>query len=508
MRAASKRRTSTDAYLCKPQNGVRPELHTLIPSGSNGHDRQRIHASYDAAQDTDEFKNYWSPADALDADSANSRAVREKLVKRARYEGANNGYVDGMQLTHADYLVGTGPTLRMQSPSETFNALVERQWKLWCKATLFRRKLWAQAHAKDQDGEGFGIAKYNPGLNHVVKLDYGIFETEQCQTPYIPYMVDGYIDGIRFDEWGNPIWYDILPYHPGGSYSYSAFNNPIPTPAKFVFHWFHLRRPGQHRNVPEKKSVMNCGAASRRFREATLASAEAAATIAVWLKTQMSPETAADYQPVDAFSTMEIFRHMMTALPAGWDADQLDAKHPNAQYKEFTRSQINEQGRPKSMPVNVAMGDSSDHNFASGKLDHMPWHQRLRMDRLDCNDLVMEPLFALWFDELALALGFASRRLPDHIFDWPVLPVADEKARASANNMDLANGSKTLSEVYRERGLDFEEELIKMTRDYFGEVTDETKSQMRAILRQKVFGNQQSVAAGAGQPGEGEGDAD
>ena len=493
-----------DSYLCKSRNGhARPEIAKLLSPGSNGREREqqkRIHASYDAAQDTDEFKNYWSPADALDADSANSRAVREKLVKRSRYETSNNGYVDGMTLTHADYLVGTGPTLRMQSPSKTFNDLVERQWKLWCKAVQFRRKLWTQAHAKDQDGSGFGIGKYNPGVNHAVKLDYALIETEQCQTPYIPYGVDGYIDGIRFDEWGNPLWYDILPYHPGGTYSFSTFNNPVPTPARFVFHWFHMRRPGQHRGIPEKKSTMNCGAASRRFREATLSAAEAAATIAVWLKTQMSPETASDYQPTQAFSTMEIFRWMMTALPAGWETEQLDAKHPNTQYKDFHRLQINEQGRPKSMPVNVSTGDSSEHNFASGKLDHMPWHQRLTMDRLDCDDLVLDPLFDLWFDELALAFGFASRRVPDHIWDWPILPVADEKARASARNMNLSNGSTTLSAVYREDGKDFEEELVKMTVDYFGESTDENVAVMREILRQKVFGNQQPAMAG--QPGE------
>lgn len=500
MSAASNR--VIDSYLCKPQNGhARPELASLIPPGRNGHgERQPVHASYDAAQDTDEFKNYWGPADSLDADSANSRAVRNKLVPRARYEAANNGYVDGMQLTHADYLVGTGPTLRMQTTSDTFNALVENQWKLWTKAVKFRRKLWTQAHAKDQDGEGYGIGKYNPNINHAVKLDYGLIETEQNQTPHIPYGVEGYIDGIRFDEWGNPLWYDILPYHPGGSFSFFA-NNPIPTPARFVFHWFHMRRPGQHRGVPEKKSTMNCGAASRRMREATLSRAEFEAIFAIWLKTQMSPETASDYQPVDAFSTMEVFKGMMTALPAGWEPEQLDSKTPGAQYKEFLRQQINEQGRPKAMPVNVAMGDSSDHNFASGKLDHMPWHQRLRLDRLDCDDLVMEPLFSLWFDELALTYGFASRRLPEHIFDWPVLPVADEKARASANNMDLANGSKTLSEVYQERGKDFEgDELPKMTADYFGEVTDENKNKMREILRDKIFSIQKP--AEGGQPGE------
>ena len=55
-----------------------------------------VRATYDAARTTDEFKNHWANADALDADSANSKAVRATLVQRSRYEVGNNGYADGM----------------------------------------------------------------------------------------------------------------------------------------------------------------------------------------------------------------------------------------------------------------------------------------------------------------------------------------------------------------------------------------------------------------------------
>ena len=38
--------------------------------------RRPVHATYDAARTSDEFKNYWANADALDADSANSSPQR------------------------------------------------------------------------------------------------------------------------------------------------------------------------------------------------------------------------------------------------------------------------------------------------------------------------------------------------------------------------------------------------------------------------------------------------
>jgi len=83
-----------------------------------------VHATYDAARDTTDMQNYWANADAFDADSANSKAVRAKLVQRARYEVGNNGYADGMVQTHANYLMGTGPTLRMRTRNPNLNAMV------------------------------------------------------------------------------------------------------------------------------------------------------------------------------------------------------------------------------------------------------------------------------------------------------------------------------------------------------------------------------------------------
>ncbi|MBM6707126.1 hypothetical protein H6A68_08795, partial [Bifidobacterium pullorum subsp. saeculare] len=83
-------------------------------------------------------------------------------------------------------------------------------------------------------------------VNHPVKLDVILYETEQCRTPFIPVVAwrPGYIDGIKFDDFGNPEWYDILKYHPGGSFGFLNFFQPEQVPARFVLHWYKLRRPG------------------------------------------------------------------------------------------------------------------------------------------------------------------------------------------------------------------------------------------------------------------------
>lgn len=423
-------------------------------------------AKYDAAGDSTEYRNYWANSDRLDADSANSRAVREKLVSRSRYEVGNNGYADGIAQTYATDLVGKGPTLRMQTASEGFNRMVENAWFQWCKAVKFRSKLWCMAHAKHQDGESFAVLRRNKGIRNTVKLDLVLHETEQIQTPLLPYDQPGYIDGIKFDEFGNPKSYDVLNYHPGSNHTaHNYFTNPESVPAKYMLHWFKMRRPGQHRGVPEMSSTLNLGASARRWREAVLAAAENIADFSLFIKTQFQPD---EMDSVSAMSTLDIQKRMMTALPAGYDAFQPKAEQPTATHAEFNKSLISEQARPRSMPLNKAACDSSSYNYASGRLDHQTYYGSLDVDREDCNDMVLEPLFEAWFESAVFSYGwfggdFDSINLDGifHTWDWPKHQVADIESEASANDKRLKNGTTSLTATYSDSGMDYEDELAK-----------------------------------------------
>jgi len=224
----------------------------------------------------------------------------------------------------------------------------------------------------------------------------------------------------------------------------------------------------------------------RRYREATIAAAETAADFTLFLKTQVSPDT---LELVDPMSTMDIQKRMMTALPDGYDPFQMRAEHPTATYEAFHKSLVNEQARPKSMPYNKAACDSSSYNYASGRLDHQTYYGALDVDREDGNDLVLDPLFDVWFDEAIREFRWlgANPRLVgpaarSHGWDWPKHRVADIAAEARANNINLRNGSLTLSKRYSEAGEDFEDEITQMATDY-GVTVDE----MRKILLHEMF---------------------
>jgi hypothetical protein len=159
---------------------------------------------------------------------------------------------------------------------------------------------------------------------------------------------------------------------------------------------------------------------------------------------------------------------MMVALPQGYDPMQMRSEHPNAQYETFHRTIVNEQARPKSMPYNKAACDSSDYNYASGRLDHQTYYGHLDDDRLDADELVLDVTFDLWFDLAILTFGWLGGNPESvgpgarfHTWDWPKHRVADVEAEANANKTRLESGQVFLHQLYTDAGMDFDDEVQK-----------------------------------------------
>lgn len=418
----------------------------------------RIHGKYDAAQTTDEYKNYWANTDNFSADAAHSRHVRQTLVKRSRYEITSNGISDGIASTYATDLIGAGPQLRTLTGNKAFNRLVNNEFFYWSEAVHLRSKLRTMAHAKHVDGEAFAVLRRNPMVDHPVKLDVCLHETEQCQTPMLPAGEPGKIDGIEFDIYGNPTVYHFLNQHPGDGYPLDWIPERIP--ANLVLHWFKLRRPGQHRGVPECSSTLNLGAAFRRLREASLSTAEKVAAWTLFMETIADPDED-DAQFSVPMSTLEIVHGMLTALPNGAKPHQLTAEQPGPEYDTFHKSLANEQGRPKSMPLNKILCNSADYNYASGRLDHQTYYGSLDDDRLDGNDFVLNKIHRVWYD-LAISrfmwfggdpaiVGPGARA---HTWAWPKHRVADVEAEANADDTRCKTGVVSLPKLMAEKGDD------------------------------------------------------
>ena len=332
-----------------------------------------IRARYDAARTNDDNERHWANADNLSANAAASPVVRRKIRSRARYEAQeNNSYAKGMILTLANDMVGTGPKLQMLLKKRSDNQRIEASFLRWAREIRLAEKLRTMRVAKAIDGEAFAMFTTNPTLMHDVKLDVRPFEADYVTDPYerISTFEDDEVDGIKFDPFGNPVSYYVLKHHPGSGISYGSTAGDW-VDSKEILHIYREDRAGQKRGISEIATSLPLFAMMRRFTIATIAAAETAADFAAVMKTQTNATVEAEALGADEwYEAIPLEYRAMLTLPSGWDITQLKAEHPTTTYSMFKAEVINEIARCLNMPYNVAAANSSDYNYASGRMDH------------------------------------------------------------------------------------------------------------------------------------------
>jgi len=430
----------------------------------------RISARYEGAQRTDENAHLWTLVDSMSAAAANSPSVRKILRERSRYEFDNSPDIQAVAGAYVADFIGANITLQLGHTD--FLTQVEKDFHKWSRASRLMMKLRLMTLATYKDGECFGIFTSNPKIKNPVKLDLQPTESD---------MVAGYwtgtaaiekneVDGIKFDEFSNPSQYRFLDSHPG-DYRFSAFAEKTSgkwVPEQYVAHmmrWSKMR-PGQVRGVPETTSILSIPGMMRQFIMATVTAAKTAAEIACVMETTLVPDTlegqvAAALPPR---ASMELQRNQIIALPEGWVAKQMKAEHPNANFEDFCSFLKAQLGRPLNMPRNVAIGDSSGYNYASGRLDHQTWDTCSSVDRDDFKTNILDRVWREWLAEYIpnrKATGKPLSKMEiDELYDidpeyyFNRRKHVDPKKEADADNIRFGNASGTIADSYAEQGQD------------------------------------------------------
>ena len=433
---------------------------------------RRVRGRFDSAATTEDNRRHWANADALSDDAAASAAVRRTLRNRARYEVANNSYARGIVLTLANDTIGTGPRLQMLTGSDEANDEIEHEFDRWAHEVALAEKLRTMRMARAQDGEAFAILVNNPVLDHPVKLDLRLIEADHVTSPELYLFDRREVDGILLDIFGNPVAYHVLKNHPGNSEW--GFNDEYRTvPASHVIHVFRQDRPGQHRGIPEITPALPLFAQLRRFTLAVLGAAEAAADFAGILYTDAPANGEAEQ--VEPMDLVELERNMLLTMPGGWKMSQVEPMQPATTYAEFKKEILNEIARCLNMPYNVAAGNSSGYNYASGRLDHQTYYKSIRVDQAFMAEKVLDRVLAAWLWEYALEAGgelvfdsgglMGGRVLPDHQWFWDGMEHVDPAKEASAQETRLKNHTTTLAHEYARQGKDWEAELRQRARE-------------------------------------------
>lgn len=412
-----------------------------------------IKARYDAAQTTPENQRHWGMADGLSSDAANSAGVRRIIRNRARYEVGNNPTLAGIVRTLVNDTIGTGPALQVKLPGNRAVAqFLEREFGAWAKRVNLTQKLWTARKARAVDGEAFAIMRTNPKLRSPVKLDLSLLECDRIADPGTLGVDPLYIDGVRLDEYDNPVSYTILRDHPGASVAF-AVTQYADVPAEYVLHWYSHERPEQHRGVCEFVASLSLGAHLRRYSTATLSAAELIALISVFIETDA---TAAAESNLPPFDTLQLERMLLSTVPKGSAPQQAKPEQPSATFRDFHSANVGMMGRPMCMTYSVAAGDFSRTSFSASRMEDRNYGSSIDIDRVMVEEPILTRIFEAWIAEAReipgyLPLGVDALELIPHSWSWDSRPHVDPVKVASAANMALKGGFATLAQVYMEQ---------------------------------------------------------
>lgn len=433
----------------------------------------KIRAIYDAAQTTDENYKHWDNADSNGANKANDASTRQTLRDRSRYECENNGYASGLVEGIANDVIGTGPRLQLSIPGvpRSTTRAIATAFDHWSEAADFPEDLRILHQTKIRDGEGFGVLINNPRLvtggRTQVALDLKLYEAEQVSDPWDFGLDPDYVDGIRFDAAGEPVFYTFTKNHPGGVKPFGAIET-VQIGAESVVHWFKPKRPGQRRGIPETSPGLPLFAQLRRYTLATIGSAEFAAMLAGIMQTD-TPADGSGPVAVDAMDEIELTRNHLLTLPAGWKAEQFSANQPTTNYPQFKSEILGEIGRGIGAPFNVIAGNSSGYNYSSGRLDHLLYHRAVKVERRRLIRRIINRLFIAWVYEATIAGVIPAGLPPVSAWAWKWFfdgfESIDPAKDAQTNDVNLRNGTTTLAAIYGENGEDWEDALEQRARE-------------------------------------------
>lgn len=437
-------------------------------------DGAQLSARFDNARHTPDTASLFRNVDSLAITTALSPEVRKTVRDRARYVVANCPYAKSILETFTTHVVGPWASVSFPRGGvpESLRDEITDAFDAWAMATDFWEKVKTMLRAKVTDGEAFALFTTDRAivdqLNHVT-LNIKPIECDRVESWTEMVTRDNEFDGVRFDANGHPVEYRILKYHPG-DYRTSIKNRAGDwVKAANVIHFFETIRPEQVRGISDFVSALDIPALQKSYRSSVVDTAINAASISGVLSTDQVPECFDDEDASIGKCAMEVKpntvfqaqRGAFVTLPEGWKLNQLQAQQPTSLYDSFVRSLIAELAACLCMPVNIAMCDSSQHNFASAKLDHMTYGDKIAAVRSVLSVKILDRVFFKWLEEYAIGRDIDARTLAAlHRTEWLFTERSnsDVMKDASADNTRLGNGTTTLAALYAKDGRDWKRE--------------------------------------------------
>jgi len=407
---------------------------------------------YDAVDTMRTYREHWRGADLLSPDKLNNALTRSILRSQARYEYNNNPWLFGLVNQVADDIIGTGARLQIEKESVVNTAQIERDFQKWVEEVKLTDILKNVKRAVARDGEAFIMLTTRNANKTKVKLFPLLFACDRVTTPINANVNDtNNIDGVFIDNFGVPLYYTVARQNP----TETAVEKWDEIKAEYIIHFFNANYAEQHRGVPEFSSCLNDIGLLRRYTKAMLDKMENASNICGVLtpKDSLEAQIEQPIKPVESFKKFTLPSRAFVSLPLGYDLKQFELGNPTDSQQQFALSVKIDCARCLLATRNVVTGDSSNYNYASGRLDFQSYYRAINDIRHKMEEEILNKIFGLWYAEYT---NYNNQDVPAHSWYWDGFAHVDPVKESRSETMDMANGSKTLMDVCAEHGKDWQ----------------------------------------------------
>ncbi|MCL2624785.1 MAG: phage portal protein [Planctomycetaceae bacterium] len=424
----------------------------------------------DSASTSQETAAYWSFASSASADEIANAEARKVLRARCRYECLNDPYAANAARNMAISVIGTGPSLQLHGINRETAEPIEKRFRYWAKHARMNEKLELAVRSLVFDGEIFfrfvTDDRITEGFN-VELIDAGRVTSETFGDA----TDENELDGIRYDQHGNPTFYTVARHVANPMYS----GLPIElerVPADEILHLFIPDLPGQHRGLPLLQSSLQTLARLKRYNDAVLEAAETAACYSVLIETENIPDGEEEGEEegeedetvaVSAGDSFRVPRGSATFLPRGSKSSQMKPEQPTANHGEFMSTTLTGIGAGVGQPRNIISNDSSDYNYASGRLDHQTFFRYVEtiQQRLT---YILDAIFDYWAEQDDdLDPAFIATIETEWYF--AEMQHVDPLKEAEAAIKLVFAGLMTKKEYFAKYGQDVEQQVIQMRKE-------------------------------------------
>ena len=394
-------------------------------------------------------------------------ALRNRITCRVREEVEINAYMDSILGIRQVSVYGAVPRVKF-SPNGNPKAAAEltQAYNDWARVAKKGRKLRLLGLHHDRDGDAGAILKQNSKIKHAVKLDIQGVEHDQIGADARSRTAPGEFDGVVHDLEGNVTHYRVRRSVVTRNGTVLAKSDLVPE--MFFIHAWNQKRFRQQRGTSPMKSVVHLGESLREYRSSSLKQLDKASKIAGVITGSGESDCS-----IETGEVLEIEEGGFLCINS--DDATVTSFETNQKVQDlvqFTGTGVAEMGRALKQPKSQSLGSYADENFASGKMGRIDSQMCIAVDRYDLACEQLDKILLVWLlmayrakhnfgedflseeakEYLAKYIFSEPSQLPPHTWQYDKTPEVDPQKYAKSNELKLATGQTSLSEIHAANG--------------------------------------------------------